>query len=344
MKKSIGLACALLVSAALSQPVYGAATDSNSQEVWMPLPEPFVKDVYGVVYGSSYREPKPTKIYEEAITTPQTKETKQEETTEETVPEPETGQGAESQTGAESPSPDRLEYEREPGEFYFEGGTAYQDGKPLYRVDNRLGEVTIYPYAFRQAVEEERDLIIQLKDEQGRVWYRIRYALEDLEAADLESIGEAVFNFKQRCDHEKAADKLIKRMETGGMRLLLCRQKGVDIPVYIGVRAPEDWIQDLGVYQYVYNMETGSFELSDTVTSIDGEWIVETRMEELTDVVFAQEKVTPFEMRTWVEGVMKGNSRVDRQRALFGASLTLLGGGGIIAFGGFLWRKENFIQ
>jgi len=343
MKKKKWLAAGALLACTLtfSLPVQAAATDSNSQEVWVPFPG-LPGHAVGEIYAQIYKVPRPTKVYEEAVTTPQTKETRPEETTEETV------EGEECLSAAESSPTEELaghqRYQSGMNGISYIGGTAYQNGEKVYRVDNELGQVTIYPYAFQMALEEERDFIIQLKDTDGTVWYRIRYALEDIQNADLSKIKEVTFDFKQICEHLRAADKLIKNAKDGGVRLLFCEQENPGIPVYIGVRAPENWDRSYGVYQYIYDEAHGRFVLSPEILSIDDDWIIETRMETMEDVVFTQNQTTPFEMSAWVEGMTGGNDRVDRTKALFGAILTVLGGGGAVAFGSFLMGKGRIFN
>ena len=338
MKNKRWMAAGLLLSWSLllSFPSLAAATDSNSQEVFVPFPG-LPGRATGEIYAQTYKIPRPTKVYEEAVTTPQTKETKPEETTE--------GEGevlAEEESSPAEELAERQGYQSGMNGISYMGGTAYQNGEKVYRVDNELGQVTIYPYAFQMALEEDRDFIIQLKDTDGTVWYRIRYALEDIQNADLSRIKEVTFDFKQVCEHLRAADKLIKSAKDGGVRLLFCGQENPGIPVYIGVRAPENWNRSYGVYQYVYNTEKGKFELSGDSLSIDDDWLIETRMETMKDVVFTQNQANPFEMSTWVEGMIQGNSHVDKKSAVMGAILTILGGCGAVgtmAFGGFLLGK-----
>ena len=343
MKNKRWMAAGLLLSWSLllSFPSYAAATDSNSQEVFVPFPG-MPGRATGEIYAQTYKIPRPTKVYEEAVTTPQTKETKPEETTEEIIE-------GEGESPAEESSPaeelaERWGYQSGMNGISYIGGTAYQNGEKVYHVDNELGQVTIYPYAFQMALEEERDFIIQLKDTDGTVWYRIRYALEDIQNADLSKIREIIFDFKQVCEHLRAADKLIKNAKDGGVRLLFCEQENPGIPVYIGIRAPENWNRSYGVYQYVYDKAQGKFVLSPDSLSIDDDWLIETRMETMEDVVFTQNQANPFEMSTWIEGVTGRNNHVDRTKAVFGAVLTVLGGGGAVAFGGFLMGKRRIFN
>ena len=343
MQKKKWLTAGLLLfwSLLFAIPTQAAATDSNSQEVFVPFPG-IPGRATGEIYAQTYKIPRETKVYEEAVTTPQTKETKVEETMEE-LPE-----GEESLPPEESSPPQELTkrrgYQSGMKGISYIGGTAYQSGEKVYRVDNELGQVTIYPYAFQMALEEERDFLIQLKDTDGTVWYRIRYALEDIQNADLSKIREVTFDFKQVCEHLRAADRLIKNTKDGGVRLLFCEQENPGIPVYIGVRAPENWNRSYGVYQYVYDKAQEKFILSPGSLSIDDDWLIETRMETMEDVVFTQNQANPFEMSTWIEGVTGRNNHVDRTKAVFGAVLTVLGGGGAVAFGGFLMGKGRIFN
>lgn len=336
MRKKKWLAAGVLLSCALlsSFPSYAAATDSNSQEVFVPFPG-IPGRATGEIYAQTYKIPRPTKVYEEAVTTPQTKKTKPEETTEETMEKEREALAAEESSPAEELA-ERRGYQSGMNSISYIGGTAYQNGEKVYRVDNELGQVTIYPYAFQMALEEERDFIIQLKGTDGTVWYRIRYALEDIQNADLSKVKEVTFDFKQICEHLRAADKLIKSTKEGGVRLLFCEQENPGIPVYLGIRAPENWDRSYGVYQYVYDKGQRRFVLSKELLSIDDDWIIETRMESMQDIIFTQNQANPFEMSTWVEGVITGNNHVDKKQAALGTVLTVLGGCGAVSFGGFL--------
>lgn len=336
MRKKKWLAAGILLAWALpfTFPSLAAATDSNSQEIQVPFPE-FPGRATGEIYARIYKEPRPTKIYEEAVTTPQTRETKQEETTEEAKAGGDESLPAEESSPTEEPAA-RPRYQSGMNEITYIGGTAYQNGEKVYRIDEESGQVTIYPYAFIMALEEERDFVIQLKDTEGTVWYRIRYAQEDIQSADLSRIKEVTFDFKQICGHLRAADKLIESAKDGGVRLLFCEQKNYGIPVYLGIRAPENWNRSYGVYLYVCDKSRGEFALSQESLSIDDDWLVEVRMETMEDVVFTQNRATPFELHTWVEGVVKGNRQVDKKSAVMGAVLTVLGGCGAIGFCGFL--------
>ena len=234
------------------------------------------------------------------------------------------------QTGARTAG---LSYQSAGGYGYL---SARASGRLLYRIHPDGDAVTVYGEAFEQALEKGEGLRLLIYDKEGTLKYRLRYSLEDLEAyrEKQEKSGKDVhfemeeIRFYDECSHEKQLEHLLG--ETESVCLYLCQNEDPQIPVYVGVRAPDGWEEEDPLKCYEYEETGAELKLSAEHLYMDEDRIIERRVEEMKDLVYTREaiQVQKVTAKGFAAGISGKNHQVNRWY-LAGAGLLVIAGAGI---------------
>lgn len=205
-------------------------------------------------------------------------------------------------------------------------GTDKKDVKIVYyKWERDKKTLEIYPVMFTKAKEEKKNIIMRVVDSENKALeYRLRIRYEDFKDVDVDTLK---FEFGERCEHKKNIEELLISAEARS--LLQCKQEGLSIPVYIGVRVPEAWDHSYGVYQYEFDHKEKELKLIRKDLQIDEENVVEILMEKEKDYVFYHHSLPVMKrsLTTWVSGLSGNVEIVDQGNAITSFVLFLTGTG-----------------
>lgn len=183
-----------------------------------------------------------------------------------------------------------------------------KDGIRYYKWEENQRNLYIYKPLFELAKTKEMNIVMRFMDEkEDMMLYRVRIKYEDMKDKKSDTIQ---LDFGKDCQHNETIESIVHGV--GVQKLLSCRQKNLEFPVYIGVGVPNTWNHDFGVYQYQLVGKT--LELIRKDLKIDEENAVEVELHPGHDYVFYQ-SILPKEsvgLMTWIKG-LTGNSQIVNQ-------------------------------
>lgn len=318
MKKAICLIATILLlsPAGIMAKDEDEKKDDGKQETSQDIVNdlPIDKEVSGAIYGSIYKENDDI-----IIDVPEKPEKPNNNGGAGNKPgnTPGGGQGEESGNRAEN---NQSDYD------ITEEGTDKKDVKIVYyKWERDKKTLEIYPAMFTKAKEEKKNIIMRVVDADNKsLEYRLRIRYEDFKDVKVDTLN---IEFGERCEHKEHIKDLLISAEARS--LLQCKQEGLPIPVYIGVRVPETWDHSYGVYQYEFEANTDKLKLIRKDLQIDEENVVEILMEKEKDYIFYHHSLPVMErsLTTWVSGLSGNVEIVDQGNAITSFVLFLTGTG-----------------
>lgn len=191
-----------------------------------------------------------------------------------------------------------------------EEGTDKAD-TPLYKWEQHMEKLTIYPAMFALAKKEQKNIVMRIIDEDGKLRYRVKVLYKDFQNMKDQEI---VFVFGAACSHKKSIYDSAGTMDIA--YLLQCKQEHIPIPVYIGVGVPDEWDKEIGAYQYTF--ENNELVFLNKDLQIDEEHVVEVKMTPGKDHIFANQTLPPEgkNLKSWIAGVQGKNENIHQGMAI----------------------------
>lgn len=213
-----------------------------------------------------------------------------------------------------------------------------QEMGSLYELEEGKFRLKVYKNYLELAKKENKNISLYLYDKDGKLRYRIRILVRDIN--NLDKIEDITFNLEGNCEHRSKITSIVK--ENIVVSLLLC-QEDYGLPVYFGIYPPDEWNNLTNLKQYGYDVNQDRLFLQEEKLILDKNKMIELMNKGGSDILVANKNI-PLQRRTmkrWVDGLRGESNMVSQPIAIASLFAGFLSLSALLGSAILYWKKIN---